>query len=113
MEEFFEYFQIPKIEYKEPGRCVDDAGEICEWYISYDYPSIEPVFFDLLNYYNTLLNGTPLMVDNITEYKLCKALADAILERVKELEDFAANFNNRLEKAIEKFNNKVHFHIIE
>ena len=51
MEEFFEYFQIPKIEYKEPGRCVDDAGEICEWYISYDYPSIEPVFFDLLNYY--------------------------------------------------------------
>ena len=86
MEEFFEYFQIPKIEYKEPGRCVDDNGEICEWYISYDYPSIEPVFFDLLNYYNTLLNGKPLMVDNITEYKLCKALADAILERVKELE---------------------------
>lgn len=34
-------------------------------------------------------------------------------ERVKELEDFAANFNNRLEKAIEKFNNKVHFNIIE
>ena len=26
------------------------------------------------------------MVDNITEYKLCKALADVILERVKELE---------------------------
>ena len=84
--EFFEYFDIPKIEYREPGRTVDDNGDVCEWYIDYDYPSAEPVFMDLLNYYNTQLGGTPLSVDNITEYKLCKVLLDAILKRVKEIE---------------------------
>lgn len=85
LNEFFEYFNIPKIEYREPGRTVDDNGDICEWYIDYDYPSVEPVFMDLLNYYNMQLGGTPLFVDNITEYKLCKVLADAVLKRVLEM----------------------------
>ena len=83
--EFFEYFNIPKIEYREPGRTVDTLGDIAEWYVDYDYPSVEPVFMDLLNYYNTCLGGTPLSVDNITEYKLCKVLTDAVLKRVLEM----------------------------
>lgn len=83
--EFFEYFNIPKIEYREPGRTVDDNGDICEWYIDYDYPSIEPVFMELLNYYNVQLDGDRLSVDNMTEHKLCEVITDAILARVKEL----------------------------
>ena len=34
-------------------------------------------------------------------------------ERVKELEDFAANFNNRPQKPIDTLTNNAHLHIIE
>lgn len=84
-EEFYELFNIPKIEYTSPGRTVDEDGEICDYYIEKEYPSIEPVFFELLNYYNTSLLGEAFAVEEISEFTLCNALRERIVCRVMEL----------------------------
>lgn len=84
-EEFYELFNIPKIEYKQPGRTVDDNNEICEYYIDYQYPPTEPVFFELLNYYNTCLWGKLFNVQDITEFSLCNTLRENIVKRILEL----------------------------
>ena len=83
MDKFFEIFEIPKVEYRTPGRTVDDEGEICEWYVERDYPSIEPVYFDLLNLYEVQYNGVPLTV-NLKEYDLRKTLQDALVKLYEE-----------------------------
>lgn len=82
---FYETFGINKLEVREPGRTVDNDGEICEWYIDYQYPSIEPVFFDLLNIYEVQYNG-PAFVINITEHNLKQCLIKKILELYNNLE---------------------------
>lgn len=86
-DEFFEFFNIPKIEYKEPGRTVDDNGDICEWYVDYIYPSIEPVFMDLLHYYYGNLHGNKIFISGcIDSYSLCNTLSDAIIGNIKDAE---------------------------
>lgn len=85
MDKFFEYFEIPKVEYEEPGRDVDDEGNIASWYVTELYPDVEPHVIDLLDYYNTWLNGNPLCIDNITPYKLCKVVCDAVLNKIKAI----------------------------
>lgn len=83
MDEFFEYFNIPKIEYRSPSRTW--SGDEVDYYVEYYYPPVEEVFFDLLNYYNMQLNGEPLTIIGMNETKLCHVLTGAILNRVKEL----------------------------
>lgn len=86
MDKFFEIFEIPKIEYRTPGRTYDCEGELCEWYVERDYPSIEPVYFDLLNLYEVQYNGEPLTV-NLKEYDLRKTLQDALVKLYEEETD--------------------------
>lgn len=83
MNKFFEYFNIPKIEYREPSRTW--SGDEVDYYVEYDYPSAEPVICDLINYYNMQLNGKSISIENLTESNLCKTVCMAILARVKEL----------------------------
>lgn len=84
-EEFYELFKIPKIEYTSPGRTVDDEGEICDYYIEKEYPSIVPVFFELLNYYATSLGGETFAVEEVSEFTLCNTLREKMVNRVLEL----------------------------
>ena len=86
MNRFFEVFEIPKIEYREPGRAVDDDGEVCEWYIDYDYPSIEPVFFDLVNLYNVHYTGREVNCPLI-ETNLKKCIMQSLLDLNDVLDD--------------------------
>lgn len=82
---FFEIFEIPKIKYETPGRVEDNDGEICEWYIEEDYPSIEPVFFDLLCYYETYLWGKEKNT-KLNSYELKHDLIKIILEEYNNTE---------------------------
>lgn len=86
MNSFYEYFNIPKINYYSPGRTYDSEGNCCEYYIEMCYPSIEPVYFQLLVFYNHYLDGTPLTCTDIDSHSLCNQLTSAILQRVQELE---------------------------
>lgn len=85
IDEFHESFNIPKIEYKQPGRTVDDDGDICEWYTWEDYPSIQPVFMELLNYYYGNLHGTKIFMScEITPQNLCCTLVEAIIGNIED-----------------------------
>lgn len=86
MDKFYEYFNIPKVEYREPGRVYDDDGELCEWYISEEYPSLTPVFFELLHYYYGNLHGDELPLTEMRANTLLETLTTALVERVMLLE---------------------------
>ena len=76
--DFFELFEIPKIEYREPARVEDCNGDICEWYVTEDFPSIEPIFFDLLNIYEVQYNGNPIVI-NLTAFDLKNYLQEGLI----------------------------------
>lgn len=104
MNKFFEYFNIPKIEYREPGRVVDDEGELAEWYIDYDYPSVEPVFMDLLHYYYGNLHGNRLFISGAIEpYILCNTLSEAILGLFLDAEEKGLDMSEEKEEVREIF----------
>ena len=77
--EFYKLFEIKKIDYKEPGRVVDDNGDICEWYIDKGYPDIEPIFFDLLNIYRVQYSGKEVY-GAYTESNLKKGLMQCLVD---------------------------------
>lgn len=83
---FFELFEIPKVEYKEPSRMVDNNGDICAWYVNEDYPIIEDVFFDLLNLYEVQYNGQ-IISTNLSEYDLKSNLMKCLVNLYDALND--------------------------
>ena len=85
-EEFFKLFEVGKIEYRTPGRTVDDEGEICEWYVEREYPPIEPVFFDLLNLF-VQYNYDKTIYCPLREYSLCLNLVQGLMELHSELNE--------------------------
>lgn len=86
--QFYELLNIPKIEYTTPGRCVDDDNEICDYYCEYHYPSILPVFFDVLDYYLYYMNGEPFGLREVSTPKLCKKLQNKVVERLLYLSNY-------------------------
>lgn len=84
-DKFYETFNIAKIEYSSPGRTVDGDGEICEWYLDYEYPSIEPVFFDLLNILDVQYN-TDKINTFLNDYDLRLNLVQGLLNLYETLD---------------------------
>ena len=84
---FFETFGIERIPYRTPGRTYDDEGELCEWYIEYDYPSIEPVFFDLLNILNVQYQEKKTNFCELNDYNLRLNLVQGLLDLYESLDE--------------------------
>ena len=84
-DKFFETFSIEKIPYKTPGRTYDCDGELCEWYIEYEYPSIEPVFFDLLNILNVQYSYDNTIYCELNAYNMRLNLVQGLLDLYESL----------------------------
>ena len=84
-DKFFETFGIEKIPYKTPGRTYDYDGELCEWYIEYEYPSIEPVFFDLLNILNVQYSYDNTIYCELNAYNMRLNLVQGLLDLYESL----------------------------
>ena len=85
-DEFFKLFDIKKVEYREPARVEDNNGDLCEWYIEYDYPCIEPVFFDLLNLYEVQYRGREVNCP-LKSYNLKLCLMQSLIDLYNVIED--------------------------
>lgn len=94
---FYETFNVKKVEYLAPSRTVDEDGEISEYYVEECYPSLDPNFIDLLDFYNAYYKNEGLKLDSYElKYQLCEALLnkcnslegderEAFIEEVKEI----------------------------
>lgn len=112
MDEFYEYFNIDKVEIQTPGRDWSDDG-LSSWYIEKVYPSIEELFFDLLDFYNIELDGMPLKLENITRDSLCELLEDSILARMKQLEKEGKDLKDEKDYVKQLFEDLNSFYVEE
>lgn len=81
---FYEIFGVEKTEYLSPSRTVDEDGEISEYYVEECYPSLDPNFMDLLDYYNWNYNKeNKIKVDS---FSLKKLLCSELLNTYNSLE---------------------------
>jgi len=85
-DKFFETFGIEKIPYKTPGRTYDGDGELCEWYIEYEYPSIEPVFFELLNILTVQYSYDKTIYCELKDYNMRLNLVQGLLDLYESLD---------------------------
>lgn len=85
-DEFFKLFEVAKVEYREHGRDVDDEGNLCSWYVDYDYPCIEPVFFDLLNIYEVQYSGREFNCP-LKSYNLKMCLMQCLIDLYNVIDD--------------------------
>ena len=78
---FYETFNVKKVEYLAPSRTVDDDGEISVYYIEECYPSLDPNFIDLLDFYT--YHYDDLKLDS---YELKCQLCEALLNKCNSLQ---------------------------
>ena len=78
---FYETFNVKKVEYLAPSRTVDEDGEISEYYVEECYPSLDPNFIDLLDFYSSHYDDLKL-----DSYELKCQLCEALLNKCNSLE---------------------------
>lgn len=81
IDKFFEIFKIDKHDYLTPSRTVDEDGEISEFYVEKFYPSLDPNFIDLLDFYT--YHYDDLKLDS---YELKCQLCEALINKCNLLE---------------------------
>lgn len=92
---FYELFEIDKVEIETPSRVVDDDGDVCEWYIEEQYPNIYPVALELIALMNQYGYMSSFQKDNEAEVE--EELKDTLmnvhweLRKIQKDEEFKNN----------------------